>query len=239
MMFWGSLSFIFEVMIYVGLGLPLANLLLGQLGSGADGAPEMDADVGGDFSGDLGADVDLDFDAPDLDLDAFGADAAADLGEVELSGEAEVPAGMPLRFNIYCLCLSLVVMGAIGVFAMETQSGLPQFFTIASGFVLALAAYALLYRFVIGPLKTNDAAALRSKDLQYRHAKVSFRILPDSPGKIETTDAVGAAISYRAEMDTDICKTDRIDEGEEVVITEIFPEQGLCYVTVPTRKRLT
>lgn len=234
-MFWGSMSFAFEVMIYVGIGLPLVNLILAQFGSGADGAAELDtdlsADVSADFAADFSADLELDADfsadvAPELDLDA-----GADLGGTD--------GGMPLRFNIYCLCLSLVTMGAMGVFAMETMEGLQRILTLAGGLVLSILAYVLLYRFLILPLKRNDAAPLRAKDLQFRRAKVSFRILPESPGKIETRDATGAAISYEARMDPDICRAARIDEGEEVLITEVFAREGFCHVTLPQRREFS
>lgn len=236
-MFWGSMSFAFEVMIYVGIGLPLVNLILAQFGSGADGAAELDtdlsADVSADFAADFSADLELGADfsadvATELDLDAG---AGADLGGTD--------GGMPLRFNIYCLCLSLVTMGAMGVFAMETMEGLQRILTLAGGLVLSILAYVLLYRFLILPLKRNDAAPLRAKDLQFRRAKVSFRILPESPGKIETRDATGAAISYEARMDPDICRAARIDEGEEVLITEVFAREGFCHVTLPQRREFS
>lgn len=223
-MFYGSLTFLFEVMIYVGLGLPLINLLLGMLGGGADGAAEVEAD--------LPAYVELELDAPEADL-AFAEGEAGGTGEPVVAGKS-----VPFRFNSYCLCLAFVVMGAIGIFAMETKEGITRSVTLLLGLALALLAYWLLYRYVIWPLKHNEASALTTKQLQYRHARVTFRILGDSPGKIETRDAVGAVISYRAELDKQICKVERINEEEEVIITEIFPEQGLCYVTLAQRKVL-
>lgn len=223
-MFYGSLTFLFEVMIYVGLGLPLAHLLLGALGGGTDGAVEADAD--------LSAEVNVELNAQEADSVFAEGEAGGE------SGTLAAGKSFPLRFNSYCLCLAFVVMGAVGIFAMETKEGIVQTLTLLLGLALALLAYGLLYRFVIWPLKHNEASALKSVQLQYRHARVTFRILGDSPGKIETRDAVGAVISYRAELDRQICKVERINEGEEVIITEIFPEQGLCYVTLAQRKVL-
>ncbi len=211
-----GLSFVFEILLYVGLGLPLLNLILGAFsaahGGASAGAEAADALEGADA---------LDADAPDLPeaADAPGGEAGCEVEKVS-----------PFRFNVYCLCLSLVVLGATGIYATNKLTGLALVLTLAGGLALALAAYFLLYRFVVRPLQKNKAPALSMHSLLHRHATVSFPILQNRPGKIETVDAVGAAISYSAELDPDICKVERIEEGEEVIITDIQPKTHLCYV---------
>lgn len=237
-MFFGELSFLFEVMIYVGLGLPLVNLLLGLLGGGGDSSGgELDGDLSGDLDFDLDFDIDLDVGSggelgADFDLSELAAEASGSVDAVS-SGR-----GVPLRFNMYCLCLSLVVMGAIGIFVTQTMEGFAQTIALLCGAAMAVGTYLLFYRFVIGPMAANNAAALSRNKLRLRRATVSFRIKPDSPGKIETRDAVGAIISYPAEMDPQICKEELIEEGKEVIITEFDSEKRLCYVTVAQYKSL-
>lgn len=241
-MFFGSLSFIFEVMLYVGLGLPLVNLLASVLsGIGGNAAPEADADLAPDAGLDAGAeldapDLDLDLDAAEVDLDLELDGADLDAGEVPAGAEGH--GGFFLRFNLYCLCLAFVVMGAVGLFALETLTGAARVAVLIGGVLFALAAYLLLYRFVVWPLKRNDAHALRLNELRFRHARVTFRITKDSPGTIETRDAVGAVIGYRAQIDPEICTRERIEEGEEVMISDIDKEHQLCYVIPAERKIL-
>ena len=224
-MFFGSLAFIFEVMIYIGLGLPLVNLLMSVVGGGADGAGE--AELGGEVSPDLGGDLG-EVNLGDLDLDFDGGEPAADS-----SGEVF------LGFDMYCLCLALVVTGACGIFSVSNFGVGTLLIAIACSILGGAFAYGLLYRLVIRPLKQNDAAALSKKTLRFRHARVTFRIEEDSPGQIQTWDAGGAVISYRAQLDPAVCKLSRIETGEEVIITEIKKEESLCYVTLAQRKVLS
>ncbi len=240
-MLFGRLAFVFEVMIYVGLGLPLVNLLASVISGLGDSGPELDVDT--DLSVDGGLDG-VDFDAPDLDadfdLDAGGPPIEADGVDLDVAHAPEAPpggGGFPLRFNLYSLCLAFVVMGAFGIFSLETLTGAARTAMLIAGAALAVAAYALLYRFVVWPMKRNKADALAQNDLQFRHARVTFRITRDSPGLIETRDAVGAVISYRAQMDTDICRRERIEEGEEVIVSDIDRAQNLCSV-VPAKNKL-
>ena len=241
-MFYGSLAFIFEVMIYVGLGLPLVNLLLGLLGSiGQSGADiNVDADMSMDMNMDMDInmdiDMDLDFDvSPEVDFNLGGTEA----GSVDLNAGSAQNSGFVIRFDVYCLCFSLVVMGAVGIFAVTYHEGFTRIILLVLGVVMALTAYGLVYRFIMLPLKKNNAAALKVQNLRFQHAIVTFRILRDSPGQIQTKDAVGAVISFRAELDPDICVHNRIDEQEEVIITEIDRKQNLCYVKPADRKILS
>jgi len=238
-MYFGSLAFVFEVMIYVGLGLPLVNLLLGLISGAVQSGLETEAEFDGSFEADMDVDVDLDVSA-DLEINS-DIEWEMDLGDGPGGGEISsggISKGFFVRFNIYCLCLSLVVMGALGIFAVNNFDGMVQWVVLLSSAAFAILIYILFYRFVIYPLKINDAEALQAKNLKYRHAIVIFRILQDSPGKIQTKDAVGAVITYQARLDPDICKEARIDENEEVVITDIDKENTLCYVTLARHKIL-
>lgn len=250
-MFFGNWAFLFEVMIYVGLGLPLVNLLMGLIGGMGGSSAEGELDVGGETDFELDTDLDADFEvelSPEAELIPadFGLEAhpaelgldfnSADLAPPEAGAGPGLAKGFPVRFNMYCLCLSLVVMGAMGIFALTNFAGPMRAVMIAAGVVLAVVAYVLLYRLVVFPLKRNDASALKAGNLRFRHAKVTFRILPDSPGKIETKDAVGARISYQAAMDPKLCFAERIEEAEEVVITRVDKENNTCYVTLAQEK---
>lgn len=226
-MFYGSLAFVFEVMVYIGLGLPLVNLLLGLISGGHDMDTDMDVDIDidADLSGDISVDGDFSVDADSLsdfsgDVDVSGPDIAGGILK-----------GFLLFFNMYCFCLALVIQGAVGIFALTNFKGITCTIVVLAGTAFAITAYALLYRLVVLPLKRNKSEALKVQSLLYSHAKVTFRILRDSPGKIQTQDGMGAVISFRAELDPDICKVDRIDEAEEVIITDIDKAQDLCYVT--------
>lgn len=241
-MFFGSLAFVFEVMLYLGLGLPLVNLLISLIGGIGGSSTQADADIDVDMDMDMDISVDggidggaeFDIDAPELDIDVDSVD-------LDAGGGAFVPSaaqGFVLRFNLYCLCLAFVVMGAMGIFALQALSGALQLAVLIGGAALAIGAYILLYRFVVWPMKKNPSHALAADGLCFRHARVSFRIEIDSPGTIQTKDAVGATISYRAQIDESICRVSRIEEGEEIVITEVDSTQGLCYVIPAQRKTL-
>lgn len=236
-MFYGNLAFVFEVMVYVGLGLPLVNLLMGLIsGGGSSGS-----DAGGDISGDLdmvfdadldfATDVSADFDvSADLDITTGTDVGGGEAGGGELSA-GSIHKGFLVRFDIYCFCFSLVVMGAMGIFTVSNFDGITRIVVLAGGLCLAIVSYILVYRFIMLPLKKNNADALKAQSLRFRHAIVTFRITRDSPGKIQTQDGVGAVISFLAELDPDICMVDRIEELQEVVITDIDKERNLCYVT--------
>jgi hypothetical protein len=238
-MLFDRLAFIFEVMVYVGLGLPLVNLLFGFFSNLGHSSADLDGDVSGN------ADFlhppnhpEAPSDIPIADVQ-IGAVHMSDLpvSNPHLSGAEAVNLdphnGFSVRFNTYCLCLALVVQGTVGIFATTNLDGMTRILVLGGGFCFAVTAYILFYRIVIHTLKKNNAEALRTQNLTFRRAYVSFRILPDSPGKIQTFDQVGAIISFLAELDPDICKVERIDEGEEVIITSFVKEQNLCYVTLP------
>lgn len=224
-MIFERLAFIFEVMIYVGLGLPLLNVLIGFLGGLGSSGPDVGGDLSADAPGDLDALGDVDI---DLDIDADIGDA----GDLDLDGidAGDAPQGIFIRFNMYCLCLALVVMGALGLYTVTNLGGILRIIGVAGSAVLAFAAYVLVYRFVFYPLKRNDPRALNAKTLKFAHAIVISPITHENPGKIQTVDAVGAVISYLARIDEDICPLKRIEEGEEVIITEVDGSKGICSV---------
>lgn len=238
-MFYGSLAFVFELLVYLGIGLPLVNLiisLIGGIGSGSASA-DIDAEIpaGAELSADLDLDLDLDLDM-DIDADFDFADAdALSAGGSEAPGASGAPTagkGFALRFNIYCLCFAFVVMGAFGIFALNSFSGVAQIIMLALGLALALLAYIFLYRFVVYPLKKNKAEAFNMKSLRFRHVAVLSPVTVADVGKIETTDSVGARISYLALLDPDVCKVSRIEAGEKAIITRIDEKQNICYITL-------
>jgi membrane protein implicated in regulation of membrane protease activity len=136
---------------------------------------------------------------------------------------------LPIPLNILCLCFSFVVFGAIG-------SALTRLFANPLPFILpvppAIAAYFLLYRYVVKPLRRNNPKALNPWDLLANKGKLTLRIAEGSPGVVSVKDSTGATISYRAYAKEEILKTwgGEIPTGVEVTIVGVEPETDLLYV---------
>jgi len=170
---------------------------------------------GGMFGG-VCVDVDI-----DVDVSAVG------------SGGGIVP------FNIMCFCLFLVVFGSAGQATMQFMvNPLFTLLFLALCLILAGLAYWLLYKLLVKRLKESDVSALSYRDLTGRTATVTLSISGDSIGTISTRDSTGAAISFRAKMDSDLKEhmPNTIQKGERVVITAVDRENKLCYVAVSLEK---
>lgn len=215
------LSFVLETMIYIGIGLPIVNLLLGFISSGGgDGGGDVDVDAGPDL--DMDADIDLDADAV-FELDV--GDASADPDISSHSGGKNA-----IGFNLYCLCLAFVILGAVGSYGIRVaQSAVSLGLFLFSALLMAVAAYCAVYYCIIRVLKNNDAPALKMDNLRGQTATVVFRITSDSPGQIQAHDAVGALITYRAELAPETT-VQRVEEGQLVTITEVDKKNQVCIV---------
>jgi len=138
-------------------------------------------------------------------------------------------------FNIMCLCLFLIVFGAMGRATLGLMTN-PLFtvLLLAGCFVVAAFFYWALYKILIKRLKENDASAISLHDLRGMSGEVTLSIRGDSMGTISVRDSTGAAISFRAKVDP--CLKDRmppvIPKGEQVVITEVDAENKLCYISM-------
>jgi len=165
---------------------------------------------------------------------AVGADADVDV-DVDV-GEGATGSGNGLMpFNLKCLCLFLVVFGALGHMARPFMTNLLfTVFLLIICFSVAGLVYWALYKFLVKRLKENDASALSYQKLPGKWAEVTLPISGDSMGTISLKDSTGVAISFRAKIDPFL--KDKmppvIKKGESVVITEVDAEHKLCYVSI-------
>jgi len=222
------LIYIFNLSIIIGIVIPLLNVLTGWFGS---------------F---FGASVDADFDvAPDIDLD-FGVDASVDLStdvSMDIGSDAgaatNVGSSAVIPFNFMCLCLFLVVFGAVGhmIRHLMTNTLLMVLLLVGCAVVAALA-YMSMYRLLILRLKRSDSGALSYRALRGKSAEVTLTLKADSIGTISLRDSTGAAISFRAKIDADLKDQlpKEIPKGEKVIITEVDSVNKLCYVSLPFYK---
>jgi len=227
-----ALNYIFNISILIGFVIPLLNLLTGWFGSFLGVGADLDFDA----SPDAGAGADI---GAGADLDA-GADpgAGADLGAGGNAGTSVGNSAL-IPFNVMCLCLFLVVFGALGHIAKLFMSNA---FLIALLLIVCLAfaalAYWALYTLLIKRLKNSDASATSFRDLRGKKAEVTLVIKADSIGTISLRDSTGAALSFRAKMDPDLKNQmpDAIATGETIIITDIDKEDKLCFVSLPVNK---
>jgi len=223
-----TLNYIFSVCILVGFLIPLLNVVTGWFGSFFGGGPDVDLDISTDACADLGVDLGVDA-CVDIGVDV-GTSAGA---QTNVSNSAVIP------FNIMCLCLSLVVFGAIGHLTSRYMTNF--LFTVLAllvCFAAAALSYVALYKLLIEKLKRNDASAISFHELRGKKAEVTLTIIPNSVGTISLRDSTGAPISFRARIDADFQgkMPDSIPKGETVIITDVDNEHKLCYVCLPLNK---
>lgn len=147
-------------------------------------------------------------------LDALSADL--ELGD----GEGVIP------FNFNALLFSLVVVGAVGRLCNHY---LPP----PLGLVIALAAgvggYALIYRFLILPLKKSNPRAMKADDTLFREVTVVTRIPEGGTGEVELLDASGSKITYLARYQyADFEQRRPIEPGD--VVKVLNAEDGMLTV---------
>ena len=200
-----TLNYIFNICIIIGFIIPLLNLLTGWFGGFFD--------IGGD-----------------VDVDVPTTDSGAVSGTSTNVGTSAI-----IPFNVMCLCLFLIVFGALGHIAkLFMTSLLLTILLIIACVCLAALAYWGLYVLLIKRLKNSDSVVMSLNDYLGNSAEVTLRITQDSMGTISVKDNTGAPISFRAKMDPELKSQlpDIIAQGESVVITEVDNENNLCYVSV-------
>lgn len=166
--------------------------------------------LGGVFGGDINMDTDV------------GADSGS-------SGS------IPIPFDIMCLCLGLVVFGAMGRALFGFMTSLMTVILVFLGSaLLAAAAYISLYKLLVRRMRENKSSAISYHDLSGKNATVTLGISKGSVGTISLLDSTGAAITFRAKMDSHLepYMPEVIPRGEPVVITEVSEDEKLCYVSV-------
>lgn len=140
---------------------------------------------------------------------------------------------LPLPINLMCLCFSLVVFGALGRAISPLMDTVP--FTIGcliALVVLSVAAYKVVFKYVVTPLKKSNPKAIKQWDLFAQKGRLTLRITEDSPGLISLKDSTGASISYRAYAKKDILETwnGEIPTGTEVIVVDINVDENITYV---------
>ena len=130
---------------------------------------------------------------PLLSLLFGGVDAL--LGGVDLDLDGDGNAGF-LSFNFNALLSSLVVVGCIGKLCLSSFHLWPV--SLVAGLICGAAAYILICKFLILPLKRNNAKAMRAEDALFQHVNVIETIPEGGTGQVELTDAAGSRITYLA-----------------------------------------
>ena len=140
-------------------------------------------------------------------LDALTADI--DLGG---DGEGVVP------FNLNALLFALVVVGAIGSLCNHYLSPL---FGLIIAPAAGIAAYAVIYKFLILPLKKNDPRAMKADDALFQQVKVVTRIPVGGTGEVQLLDSSGSKITYLAKYRyADFEQRKPIEVGETVKVID-------------------
>ena len=101
-----------------------------------------------------------------------------------------------LSFNFNALLFSLVVVGCIGKLCLSSFHLWPV--SLVAGLICGAAAYILICKFLILPLKRNNAKAMRAEDALFQHVNVIETIPEGGTGQVELTDAAGSRITYLA-----------------------------------------
>ncbi len=202
-----AFSYIFTVLILLGLAVPLLDVLLGVFGS----ILNVDFEIGGHHFGDL-----------------FNFSPHADAG-MDVSGDA----GTVLPFNIMCLCFAMVVFGALGRLTLGLMVNIFAVIGCLIGLLaVSFGAYLAVYHFIVKPLRKNNPKAIGEWDLYAAKGLLLLRITKDSPGTVSLKDNTGAYISYRAKAKENVLETwgGLIAQGTEVVVTDIDAPGKTVYV---------
>lgn len=112
--------------------------------------------------------------------------------DIDLDGDGAAPL---LPFNFNCLLFSLVVIGSIGELCTHYIN---PWLGLAISIACGAAAYALIYKFLILPLKRNNPKAMKAEDTLFQQVQVITKIPVDGTGEVLLQDASGSKISYLA-----------------------------------------
>lgn len=202
-----ALSFIFTVLILLGLAVPLLDVLLGVFGS----ILNVDFEIGGHHFGDM-----------------FNFSPGAEAG-VDGTGDA----GTLLPFNIMSLCFAMVVFGALGRLTLGLMVNTLAIIGCLIGLLaVSFGAYLALYHFIVKPLRKNNPKAIGEWDLYAAKGRLILRITKESPGTVSLKDNTGANISYRAKAKENVLELwdGLIPQGTEVVVTDVDAGRKTVYV---------
>ena len=194
-----------EFIFNVSIGLGLAIPLLDTLMGVLGSFIDVDFDIGGHHVGDV----------------------------FDLGGEGSADAGNAIPLNIMCLCFGLVVFGALGRLTVGLMvNALAVIACFIGLIVISTGAYALLYKFVVGPLKKSYPKAIGYWDLLGSKGKLTLRISHNSPGTVSLKDSTGAMISYMASARAAVMKRwdGEIPQGADVIVVDIDTSKKMAFV---------
>lgn len=144
-----------------------------------------------------------------------------------------------IPFNVMCFSFALIVFSSSGLFFIRFMtSAISIVLLLGASLIASIAAYVLVYKFVVRKLKSNIPLALKPKDLIGSTGIVVLRITPNSEGVISLKDSTGANITYRATLSAyaGIEGEYVINQGQEVIISDFDREKKICYVILPKGK---
>lgn len=134
--------------------------------------------------------------------------------DVDVDGDTDFDCPVPI--NITCLFFSCAILGLVGGRLHHVAGPLLSFLV---ALLCGIAGYILLYRFVIRPLKRNDASAIRIKEMRGAIGTVTIAIPYGGIGEAIFKDKLGSAISYTVRHnDTDFPMYDTIKVGSSVSV---------------------
>lgn len=151
---------------------------------------------------------------------ALDVDADVDL-DTDMNMDVDGDAGLdsPFPVNITCLFFSFAIVGLVGGRLNKLVSPV---LALLTALVCGGAGYVLLYRFVIQPLKRNDASAIRIRDLRGAVGTVTTAIPHGGIGEAQFKDKLGSPISYMIRYnDTDFSAQETIPVGSSVTVVGI------------------
>lgn len=137
---------------------------------------------------------------PSIDLFDFDSDGVTDSSSI---------------FNISCLMMSLVVVGALG---LCLDNYLNPIVSLIISFIFGVIAYGLTLKFIVLPLKSNKADAETIHDFKHKVGTVTVTIPVNGTGEIEVDSKIGK-ISYQAKANTSDFETEPIPKGTKVLVT--------------------
>jgi hypothetical protein len=197
-----ALSYIFTVLILLGLAIPLLDVLLGVFGS----ILNFDFEIGGHHLGDM--------------FDFSGSDVAGDAGAV-----------VPFNIMCLCFAMVVFgAFGRLTLGLMINT--LVIILCLIGLLTVSFGAYLAVFHFIVKPLKKNNPKAIGDWDLIAAKGRLILRITKDNPGTVSLKDNTGANISYRAiAKETVLERWDGlIPQGTEVVVTDVDPVGKAVYV---------
>ena len=145
-----------------------------------------------------------------------------DVLDIDFDMDGDTGFDCPLPVNITCLFFSCAVIGLVGG---RLNNVFHELLSLFLALLCGAAGYVLLYRFVIRPLKRNDASATNTQEMRGAVGTVTVAIPYGGIGEAKFKDKLGSSISYLVRYnDTDFPMYDTIKVGSSVSVVGIEGE---------------